>query len=170
MNETLTFRGQKEDEDIILFLRQHPAILLKPGFLIVFFVAVIILVFIFYKASYVTFWVSLPLISISLIIFLFSYLIWRLQVAILTNYRLIVIEQRKIFLRRVWEIELDKIGNLSYKMEGILGHIFNFGSLLIKSAGEEVEIANIEDPPSILAKIKHAANSFSQRRESKLSG
>jgi hypothetical protein len=169
MNEAVfTFRGQKEDEDINLFLRQHPAILLKPGFLIVFFATVIILVFIFYKASYVFFWVSVPLVSISLVIFLFSYLIWRLQVAILTNYRVIVIEQRKIFLRRVWEIDLDKIGNLSYKMEGILGHIFNFGSLLIKSAGEEVEIANIEDPQSVLEKIKHAANSFSPRKESKL--
>ncbi len=89
-----------------------------------------------------------------LIIWMLFFVAWTnyyLDILILTDKRIIDINQIGLFARDISELRLEKIQDLKIEIIGFIPSLLNFGSLTIQTAGEssEFSIRNIHDPNAI---------------------
>jgi len=155
MNENFTFDGQRSDEEVIFVLKRHPWVLSRAGFLfvgIVVFLLIFILIFGLSKITsiLIVVFVIFALLHGGYIFFLYNNFLY-----ILTNERIITIEQAGFFSRRVTEAELDKIQNISVEIKGITKTLFGFGHVQIRTAGVDptIVLKDVENPYEVQQKI-----------------
>jgi len=60
-----------------------------------------------------------------------------LDITIVTNDRILDIEQKGIFGRQISELDLSRIQDVNSEIKGIIPTIFNFGLVEVQTAGEE---------------------------------
>ena len=161
---------QKPYEQVILILRRHPVILLGIVFTFVIsgFVPILVLGFIGRQLD------SLPqlqnLITFSATLY---YLFWTyglfyeltdffLDTWIVTDHRIIDIEQIGLFNRDVSETRLDKVQDVTVKVEGKLATFADFGTVIIQTAGteQEFQFQQVPDPVFVKDSILHLADEF----------
>lgn len=90
------------------------------------------------------------------IVFIFRILyVWYFNVFVITNFRLIDIDQRGFFSRAVTEANYEKIQDVSITIKGVFATMFKFGSVHIQTAGTQVqiEIDRIYNPQRIQSLI-----------------
>ncbi len=77
--------------------------------------------------------------------------IWRWNVFVITTHRIVDIDQRGLFDRMVSEAPHDRIQDVSYRVRGIFGHIFGYGTISLQTAGNamNLEIRGIADPREV---------------------
>lgn len=159
------FPGQGADETVLMAIGRHPMALVKKVF--VFFVGAVVPVAIFFVAEKYTTWLDdktgfLYLVVVLLAslfylyILLFIYHVWvdyYLDIWLVTNERVISIEQKGLFHREVSELRLDKIQDVSSEVKGFLPTIFKYGSLQVQTASEADKFYYTEVPnPEILTR------------------
>ena len=89
---------------------------------------------------------------LSVILFFFTYFItFYLDLLVVTNDRLLHIEQEGLFARTISELDLYRIQDITSEVKGIFPSVFNYGDLLIQTAGavEEFKITNIPHPEAL---------------------
>jgi membrane protein YdbS with pleckstrin-like domain len=155
------FPGQAPEEQIALFIRRHwlaflPWIIVTPILIFVFLTVIILLwvsvspdlrvAFIFGTSTYYL---------LVLFVFLRAWMSYYLDVTIVTERRLIDIEQDGIFARRIAEQSLLRVQDVSAGQNGFLQHLFNYGNLYIETAGEQpnFELHNLPRPNEIAQTI-----------------
>ena len=74
-----------------------------------------------------------------------------LDVVLITNRRLLKIEQLGLFARDVAEMRLEKIQDIRVDVLGLFSSLLNFGDLKVQTAGEEEQfvIYNVPNPNEI---------------------
>ncbi|MFA5993641.1 MAG: PH domain-containing protein [Parcubacteria group bacterium] len=78
--------------------------------------------------------------SFAMLILILFFLVWidyYFDVWVITNKRIINIEQKGLFSREVSELELDKIQDVSVSVLGIIPTFLNYGDVFIQTAGEK---------------------------------
>jgi uncharacterized membrane protein YdbT with pleckstrin-like domain len=103
--------------------------------------------------------VSYPLIVIGLsayylfawLFFFFSFIDYYLDVWIITNERIIAIEQKGFFSRTIAEQRLYRIQDVTSDLKGILPTILNYGEVHVQTAGEVQRFifSQVPDPEGI---------------------
>lgn len=138
------------NENVILKVRRHKlALILESTFLVIFIVlppAVYYLINIFgYLVQAGGDQFSLFLFAYSAVL-LFGWIIffkiwtdYYLDVLIVTDKRLIDIEQKGFFKRDVATLRLDKIQDIRVNVSGVLATFLDFGEISIQTAGESKE-------------------------------
>jgi hypothetical protein len=155
------FDGQKADEQILLVLHRHWFDIISQFFLVFGMIALLVGSFI-----------ALPIIFQELQnrqsknVFLFlenlffmltwtvSFLIWvdyYLDVWIVTDRRIINIEQKGLFSRATSELELEKVQDITTNVRGVIPTFLNYGDLQVQTAAEQEKFLfrNIPDPYSV---------------------
>lgn len=145
-----TFDGQRADESVEEVVKNHPYILLWPGVKSVVILAIPVAVLIFMGASTTfTFVTFLSVIAI-FAIFGRSYYEFAASVFILTNQRVIYLDQVGFFKRKIIETNLDKIQDVASATDGMIRTTLDFGDLIIRtagaSAGSEIIVKSISQP------------------------
>ncbi|NTW89740.1 MAG: PH domain-containing protein [Candidatus Moranbacteria bacterium] len=155
------FPGKHEEERVIavyhrhwfdifshLFLSVFLSVILLGGFLILpgLFPGITespnVSFFFFLQNSFLLFlWVSLFLIWIDV-----YFDVW-----IITNERIVNIEQKDLFTRRVSELRFHTIQDVTSEVNGILPSILDFGDVLVQTAGESPRFIfhNIPNPVGV---------------------
>ncbi len=149
------FEDQRPDEEIIFVTKRHPWVLARFGLATIISVILLVLSYSFFGFSRVTI-ILLLLIILSLAFYGFlQWFIYNNYLYILSNQRIIVIEQHGFFSRRVVEAELDKIQNVSIEVKGAMKTLINFGDILMRTAGMEpvIVLKNIDNPYQVQQKI-----------------
>ncbi|MBI5421199.1 MAG: PH domain-containing protein [Parcubacteria group bacterium] len=74
-----------------------------------------------------------------------------LDVVLITNRRLLKVEQKGLFARDIAEMRLERIQDISVDIMGLIPSLLNFGDLKVQTAGEEEAfvISDIPDPNGI---------------------
>lgn len=151
----LEFENQRPDEEIVLIRRRHPWVLAKYSLSIIGVILVTIAAFLIWGAS--TMSAVFLVLAVVYIIFSFwtRWFIYNNDIFILTNQRIINIDQRGFFSRRVSEAELDNIQNATYEIKGIIKSFLNFGDIEISTAGptSSLTLKNVENPHFVQEKI-----------------
>ncbi|HUT22500.1 MAG TPA: PH domain-containing protein [Candidatus Bipolaricaulota bacterium] len=140
------FPNQQADETIILSMRRHWIAVFK---LIVMFIALVglILLFDLVAYEYTEIWsgevgFSLMILGNSayllfVLLFSFSHFVdYYLDIWIVTDKRIINIEQKGLFARVVSEKELFRMQDVTSEVEGFWATFFNYGDVFIQTAGE----------------------------------
>ncbi|MBM2820553.1 MAG: hypothetical protein HW405_313 [Candidatus Berkelbacteria bacterium] len=159
--EQYTFENQRPDEDVIFVKKRHPWVLSRAGFIIIVLVIVLVVSIMIFGFSNVS---SIVIILIIIFGVLHTGYLWFLYsnyLYILTNQRLIIIEQSNIFSRKLSESELDKIQNITVEVKGPIKTFLNFGNIKITTAGVDpiMILENVEDPYKLQQEIiKYSKN------------
>jgi uncharacterized membrane protein YdbT with pleckstrin-like domain len=74
--------------------------------------------------------------SILILLFAYNFHNYYLSLQIVTDQRLIDIDQTGLFNREVNELSIERIEDVTYKQNGILPAIFGYGSVSVQSAAE----------------------------------
>jgi len=139
---------QKGYEKIVEVFRRDKLILFSSlAFYLLLFFAPVVLYFLF--GNYITLilahpvWYPTLVISVSIYyfscwIFLFAaFLNYYLDLWVLTNDRLLNVEQEGVFSRTVSELDLYKIQDTTSEVKGILPSLFGYGTIYIQTASEK---------------------------------
>lgn len=161
------FKELGENEEIIMVLHRNWFYLLEQFFL-VFLVAGIFFASIIFIPKYAPDFLGnmdTPVILFvqnffMLALWIYSFLIWvdyYFDIWIITNERIVNIEQKGMFMRKVSEVTYSKIQDLSTEVSGFIPTIINFGDLTVQTAGEEENFIfrTISDPYHVKGVIAH---------------
>jgi uncharacterized membrane protein YdbT with pleckstrin-like domain len=147
MIENKKFVSILEDENILLishrswfYIAQQFVVVVIM--LLVFFAGIIILPIIFptmlggQSQKVMLFVETLFLMAI----WIFGFLIWidyYYDLWIITDKRLMNIEQRGLFMRKTSELDYAKVQDVSVDIKGFLATVLNYGDVLVQTAGEQ---------------------------------
>lgn len=143
----IAFPGQYEDEQILLVKRRHWLVLLSFIFTIALLILVPFFVYFFlpmvleipdteiFKKLFL-FITSLYYLCLSIMSF-FIIIDYYLDVWIITNQRILSVEQKGLFRRTVTELRYGQIQDITSDVSGIIATFFQFGNIKIQSAAEE---------------------------------
>lgn len=162
------FPGQSSEEQVALFIRRHWMAFIPWG------LAVVLLTIAGFIMSIVLWNISSGAVGLSqielrvvtiigtamyflsiLFGFIRSWMGYYLDVTIVTERRLIDIEQEGVFHRSIAEQSLLRVQDVSARQRGFFEHWFNFGTIYIETAGEQpnFELHNIPRPTEIAKTI-----------------
>ena len=85
---------------------------------------------------YVNFFLAIYLMAV-LTYMLLVWLDYYLDAWIITDQRVVDIEQRRLFDRRISEIAMERIQNVTIEIPGFIATMLNFGNIKIETAGEQ---------------------------------
>lgn len=165
--ETYQFRGQRSDEEVVMVTKQH-VWLLAPIILVVLgLVLVTGLVFWWFGASKVTsivIFLSVLFGGIYSFLFWFS---WNNSDYIVTNQRVIKIDQTNLFNRVISECEIHRIQEMSTEIKGPIKTLLNFGTVQIKTASDNsmLDLEDVTDPydvQQVIVRIQKKASPTSE--------
>jgi len=162
--EDFTFEGQEEDEIVLLLIHQHPLTFTKESAILI--ASILILVIIFYLQSGlggIFSYVFILLLLINGYLMLRRYIIWRNSVYVITDKRLIAVEQNCFFRRITIEANLDKVQNVAHEINGFWQTIFNFGNVIIQTGGyskKNMLLEQVHHPLAIQQKIMKIASQY----------
>ena len=149
------FDSQHQDEQVILVLRRHPItqlgwilnsvilfgiLLLINWFIIQFFTSNQIIVF-----------------NVFAFVFIFAYiwmniLIWLFNVGIVTDKRILDIDLYNAIYKEVTATKVDHVTDVTSKVGGFFGSLFQFGDVLVKTEGfqQNIEFADVPRPTDVV--------------------
>ena len=148
----------EEGEKIITEIRKHWWRLFTWGFgllvlsILPILVGIVILVFtgveftdsqIYTAGLFYTMWIT-----VLWILFFIEWTDYYLDVWIVTNHRIIDIEQKGLFSRDIATVRLEDIHDIKVEFSGVIPTLFKFGSISVQSSGAHTEflLRNANNP------------------------
>lgn len=162
------FETQEDGELIVLFLRQHIIVNL-PWVVSAILLALIPPIFVPLLISATGITLTIPF-SYMLVGTLFWYLAlfgfvlakflgWFFNIYIVTNERVIDIDFFYLLYKKFSQAELNKIQDISYSSGGIIATMFNYGNVIVETAGESpnLEFDRVPYPDKVVETIRNLA-------------
>lgn len=149
------FETQDEEEQIILFLRQHPIVNL-PWVLVSVLMLTLPSVFIFFPP-----FANLPtnyqfVITSGWYMFVFGYILakfmgWFFNIYILTDERVVDVDFKNIFFRRISTAKTEEIQDVNIQSSGAFETFFGYGSVFIQTAAEvsQFDFLSVPNPDRV---------------------
>ena len=143
--KNINFKGKKPDEEIILLLRRHWFVFVfkfLPFFLMICAMIVInefgksFLVYFGIDANFFYFFETILAIFLWLAIFI-TWINFYLDIWIVTDSRIINIEQKALFSRYISELKHNKIQDVTSEVKGLIPTLFKYGDVFIQTAGSK---------------------------------
>lgn len=159
------FETQGDNEVIILLLRAHP--ITTIGWILTGLLLIIIPVFLFpylvlnnfLPINYAGF---MPAVVLVWYLFTFSYLLvsfllWYFTISIVTNERIIDIDQINILNNKFSATTLVKVEDVTMRRGGLISTFFDFGDVFIQTAGteENFEFLSVPHPEEVVKIINN---------------
>lgn len=154
-----SFIHKKDYEKVLFTMRRHGITFLPAFFMFIFMLSLPLVLYLLLQeqfnawagntTSYILLVMLLSAYGLGVLLFFYSYFIdYYLDVFIVTNDRLVDVEQNGLFARTVAEVDLYQIQDVTSDVKGIFATMFNYGGLVIQTAGAlpKFTIHNIKDP------------------------
>lgn len=157
------FETQEETEKVILFLRQHLFILFVP--ILITVLLLIAPTLLFPIIPFLNLPVRLPSEYLLVGTFvwylatfgfaLMSFLRWFFNIYIVTNERVVDIDFKFLLYKQFSEAKIGKIQDLTFKSGGIIAALFNYGDVMVETAGEvpNIEFDKVPRPEKVVQTI-----------------
>lgn len=155
----------KPNEEILMIVRE--SLVPKSGMLFLFAIWFLIPFFFLYplfRMGTLGSILFLVLVLSGIVLFWRTFRTWSHTLFIITDRRVIDIDQRGFFDRVVTESNFDHIDEVSYRMQGILSTVFGYGTVTVKLHGAAADLffqhvrnpARVQDLLNDLRKTIHA--------------
>ncbi len=155
------FPGQQQSETVHLVIREHWFYLLSQ--LVVWFLFIVILFAMdHYLPIYMPKLLEQPYVGYynlfkdlyMIFLMLGVFMIWSIyymNFQIITDQRIVDVSQDNLFSHTVSELGLDKIEDVTGKIEGFFGTVFSFGNVYVQTAGKEgyFTFKNVPSPDKV---------------------
>ncbi|MCL5093530.1 MAG: hypothetical protein M1355_00065 [Patescibacteria group bacterium] len=159
------FASQQADENVIIVTRKHIFVLF-PVLLSVFLVYIIGLVVAFIVPGFIPMLLRAPVFNVFVAILslyflfatLFLFIAWLLHylnIMVVTNEHIVEITQKNLFSRKIAEMDLENVQDVSSSEDGPIENIYHFGNVFVQTAGEapNFDFGKVPNPNEIAQKI-----------------
>lgn len=171
--QNMCFQTQDDDEEIVLFFRQHPIVTVS-WIVLSLFMSTLPSVFIFFPP-----YALLPanyqiVITLGWYLFTFGYALarfmaWFFNVYIVTDERIVDVDFVNILFRKISTAKIDEIQDVNITSAGALETFFDYGNIFIQTAAEVSEFEFIAIPkPDVIGKFLNQM--IDQEEQEKLEG
>lgn len=149
------FRGRRSDEQVIMVARYHAWLLMPIVYWWLVLIALLGGIIWYFGASRVTSIAIAVITVVGGLHTLYQWFLWNNGTYIITNQRVIRIEQVSLFSRQISEAELDRIQEISTEIRGPIHTLFNFGTVRIQTASStgKVDLEDVANPYDIQQEI-----------------
>lgn len=139
------FPTQTKQERVFLLIRKHWFVYMPFGLLFILMILPVVAVMVYWSFNFETITtlngniiiVGASAYLLSLLgVQLFGFVDYYLDVDIVTDRRLIDIDQNGLFKRKISELYLHQVQDVEAKVEGIAATLLHFGDVYIQTAGE----------------------------------
>jgi hypothetical protein len=160
----------KPNEKIILSLHKHWVVLIGKLFIVLILALAPIFISLFLPnlSQDLILLILFFVIIYFLFVFALAFVFWidyYLDVWIITNQRIIDIEQRGLFKREISEFMLNKVQDVTIKIPGMMAALLKYGDITVQTAGERnfaaQKIPNIQKVKNLILYYSHS-NQFNQ--------
>lgn len=153
-----------ENEKLVSVYRQTEATLFKP--VLIIFVLIYFPWYFLLKYELAGAYIRL-LFFWTLLVLIYAvrkYLLWLLNVYLLTDKRLVIVNYRGLFAKKVVESPLGRILNVSFSSKGFWQTLFQLGSVEVQVAGlhEPMILKNIAHPSELKDTLWKAHNRYTK--------
>lgn len=170
MSNTYFTKYLKEGEEVIRIIKEYLFSHLFTVLISLFFI--ILPFFLLFPLFQRGFWGVLAFFL--LLLFGIGYgtrfiIVWYYNAFVITNQRIIDFDQRGLFDKTVSESTYGKIQDVSFKKKGFFSTIFNYGTIVVQTAGTNanLEIRNVFEPEKVQELITEIQKQTGQKEESK---
>lgn len=154
------FETQEDQEKVILLLRQHPIVNLPWIFIAAVLIMAPSVLSVFplieflppnFQFVAVLFWYLIVTAFV-----LESALSWFFNIYIVTDERLIDVDFHNLIHKEVTESKIDKVQEITHKVGGVAGTVFNYGTVTIQTAGAvpNLEFQSVPNPAEVVRIIQ----------------
>lgn len=163
-NSSFVFEGQRPDEEVVLMLRQHPWVMSSTGFIVLLIIFICALPLILPGG-----FIGLKLLAIGCavgaVLAGLRLFIWWNTVYVVSDQRIIGIDQQKVLMRKVNEVPLENIQNITHVKKGVGAMTFDYGTVLIQTSGGKTaaRLRNVEHPLEVQQKVLDANRHISRK-------
>ncbi len=163
----MQFPGQKPDEKVTMLVRKHWSVLVRQVIMFIIAAGVPLAIYlVITKVMNITLDHSslgfvLAVLGVSafeLYVLLFFFIFWidyYLDLWVITDSRIVAIEQEGLFSRRVSELPLSHVQDVKTDVSGFVATMLRYGNVTIETAGEQSKFVfeHIPRPDLIAQKI-----------------
>lgn len=162
--EGVRFETQEDEEQVVLFIRQHLVTMIGPALLVALLAISPIVIFpllfqylvlpIEIPARYIVVGTAFWYVA-TFGFALMSFLRWFFNIYIVTNKRIVDIDFLHLLYKEFSEARLERIQDISFKSGGIFAAFFDYGDIDIQTAAEvpNIEFAAIPKPAKVVETI-----------------
>ncbi len=155
------FPSQQENESVYLVVREHWVRLLLKFLIWAIFAAALAVILRFGPEAFPQLFEGSSGMAVNLLVslgYLFlllsGFIVWvmyYLNIQVVTNLRIVDIDQVGLFHHTVAELHIENIEDVSSEVSGVLGTMFNYGDVKVQTAGatERFVFENVPNPASI---------------------
>lgn len=95
--------------------------------------------------------ITLAIFTVWLTFSFYHWYIWYFDTLVLTDKKIILLQQKRLFERQITETLYERIQDVTANYQGILQNILKYGSISIQTAGEtpNLSIKNLKKPQDI---------------------
>jgi hypothetical protein len=174
------FKGQKPNEGILMVVHRHWFDILSQ-FVIIFamlllffgsftFVPLFLPSFNEILGANLLYFIQNSFLTFTWMLFFVIWIDYYFDVWIVTNERIVNIEQRGLFSRGVSELELENIQDITVEVLGIIPTFLNYGDLYIQTAAEKERFVfhNVPDPYAIKDLIMNLQKTYEKKEAHEL--
>jgi len=150
-----TFKGQRPEETVRQVIRRHPIVFFWPLLQATIALAIAVVVFVYFDFCLVFYTIGgAAALFIFAVIFKANF-IYQNSFCLITNQRVINVDQRSFFDRQITETDFSKIQDVTNTTSGVIGTAFNIGNIIIQTAGTQNQliIKKIPDPYEVQQEI-----------------
>ncbi len=148
MQDNYSFRGQRSDETVALVTKQHVWLLMPIAAVWLVIALVVGVALLGFGASKITSIVIGLTVVIGALYSFYFWFMWNGCDYIVTNQRVIKIDQVGLFNRMISEAEIHRIQEISTEIKGPIRTLLNFGTVRIKTASDDskLDLEDVTDP------------------------
>lgn len=160
--EPREFPGQHPGEVVQEVFNQHPIVLRWPliwGMLAILFGLGPLMLF---PLSNLALQIALIVPLISFCYWFYKWMNWHYSVNIITNQRLIVINQKGLFNRKVKEVGFEKVQSINYHIKGIQAALLKYGDITLETYTGDWLLKDIYHPEEIHSVMMDMTHQISQ--------
>ena len=156
------FHSQNVDEKVYIAVREHWVLLALRIAVWSIFVILLVAFYTFGPSAVPIFFegsqalitklaTELYLIGLALSL-LIIFVLYYLNLHIITSLRIVDIDQSGLFHHAISELNIDKIEDVTSETKGVLGNIFDYGTVYVQTAGakERFEFNNVPNPARLV--------------------
>ncbi len=147
-DETYTFQGQRSGEQVVVLVNQHTWVLLPVAITWLILLLITGGAFWLAGASKISSVVVAGAVLFGIFYSIYQWYIWNYSNYIVTNQRVIKIDQIHLFSRLISEAEIDRIQEISTEISGPIHTMLNFGTIKIQTASTTgmMDLEDVPDP------------------------
>ncbi len=157
----ISFKDQEDGETVLLLLRRHP--ITNLGWLLIF-LGLLVLPFVIGWANFLPESLNLANLPLNYRLILIltgglfavlfatvNFLDWFFNVNLITNKRVVDMDYLNLLFFRASETNYAQVQDVTYQVSGLAQVIFNFGNVLIQTAGTEpnFELNKVPNPAGV---------------------